>query len=130
MEGFQHLFVPAGYRRVMIPDPVEKIADDICPDAGHVAGGNEDQVAVRGKGAGMESPDRADPPPDIGDAPDIPEVGKPAALFRVAGDKDDLVDNGPDRIDLPLDEGLSLVPEEIFLLAVRPLRLAADKDDG
>jgi len=77
----------------------------------------------------VEAPDGPDPGPDICDAAKIGQVAEPFALFRITGNKDDLINRPLDRIDQALEKGPALVPEEIFLLPVRPPCLSADKDD-
>lgn len=77
----------------------------------------------------MQTPDRANTLPDIGDAPDILQCIEATALFRVFGNNDDLIGDMPERVREPFDKGLSLVPEEKFLLPFGPAGFPADKDN-
>jgi len=128
VEGFEHFAVPAGDCRIVRADCIEEMADNVGLDARHIARRDKDEIPFCGKGTGMQAAYRPYSPPDIGDALYAGDVREPAALSGVAGDKDDLVNNGAERIDLPLDEGLPLVPEEIFLFAIGPPCLSPDKD--
>jgi hypothetical protein len=128
MERLKHIGVPAGNCCISRTDRFKEIRYNDTLDAGHVAGRDKEQVTLSCKDPGMQSPDRADALPDIRDAPDIPQIFEAPALFRVFCHDNDLIGYVPEGVCEPLDERLSLEPEEKFLLPVGPPGFPADKD--
>ena len=129
MERLEHIRIPAGDRCIIAADGIKKIGYDRGLDAGHVACRNEDEVALCCQHPCMKSADGTDPRADIRNTPDPVHFPKAPALFRVTGNKNDLIDHFLQRIDQALNKRPALVPEEIFLLPVGPPGFSPDKDD-
>jgi hypothetical protein len=68
------------------------------------------------KRSGMKPPDRSDPPADVGNALYSLDPVEPFALFRVPGNKNNLIDHLLERINQALDKCPALVREKILLL--------------
>lgn len=129
MQRLEHLSVPAGNGGIKIINPSEKMGNDPGIDTGHITGGNEEYLPARCEGSGMESAYGSCSRADVCYAPDSPDGIETPALLGIPCDKDNLVNNLRKGFDQPLDEGLSLVREEIFLLSVCTPCLSSDKDD-
>jgi hypothetical protein len=76
----------------------------------------------------MQTPDRSDSRPDIGDAPDSPDAGKPFTLFRVPGNEDNLIDNLPEGINQPFDKCPAMVGKKILFLPICTACLTPNQD--
>jgi hypothetical protein len=64
----------------------------------------------------MKSPDRPDPPADVGNASYSLDPVEPSALFRVLCNKNNFIDHFFERVDQTLDKRPALVREKILLL--------------
>ena len=129
VQGFEHLCVPAGNGSIVTLNPVEQVSDYPWINTGHIACGYKNYLSARSKGSRMESADGSCSRTYVSYAPDTRNRSETFALLRVPGYKDDFVYNLRKRFDQPLDKGLSLVREEIFLLPVCASRLSTNKDN-
>ena len=131
VEGLNHIIIPAGDGRIMLPKQFEEVNDHRGLDAGHIAGRYENHVPACCQRPGMQAADRTDPGPDIGDTAYPVKMPEPRTLLGVAGDKYDLIDNVPERIDETFDERPALYLKKYFSLplarrASPPTRIIAD----
>jgi hypothetical protein len=129
VERFEHFCIPAGNRCIIIANGIKKIGYNRGLDAGHIARGNEDKVALRSLRPCVKAAYGTDPRADIRNTSDTAHFPKASALVRVAGNKDDLTDHFLQRIYQALDKCPAPKCEKIFLLPVCPPGLSPDKDD-
>jgi len=119
MEWLDHVIIPGGYDSICIAYGIEKIAYYSRIDAGHIARGDKQRVAMCCQCSCMQPADRANTRADVGDAPDIIKVTEALALFRILCHKYYLINNLFESADEPLNEGPALINEEVLLLPVR-----------
>ena len=77
----------------------------------------------------MKSPDRSDPPADVGNASYSLDPVEPSALFRALCNKNNFIDHLLERFDKALDKSPALVREKILLLPMCTPCLAANQYD-
>ncbi len=129
MERFEHIGVPAGDGGIVSDGGVKEEVHNARMDAGHVAGGDKDILAVHGKRSCMQPADGAKPLSDVRYAPDAVQVGEPFALVGVARNHHDLVCNLLQRLEEALDERPALEREEVLLPPAGTTCRPAYKDD-
>ena len=129
MKGLEHLCIPPGNCRICIADNVKEMCHHGRPDTGHITGGNKNEVALCRKRPRMKASDGTDTRADIRNAPYAGNMAETFTLIHVPRHENDLVNHPPQGVNQALDEGLSVVREEIFLLPVCPPCFTPDKDD-
>jgi hypothetical protein len=118
MERLDHVIIPAGYHCIRVAQCIEKVANYPGIDAGHIARGDKQRVAVCFQRPGMQPANRANTRADVGDAADAVQMGESFALLGILCYEYDFVNNLFKGADQSFDECSALINEEVLLLPV------------